>query len=74
MKCLILIKHAESVRSMDVPKALHDAMGPFIENGFKDGWLKDTAGLKGTRDAVRVRSSGGKLRAPPLGVVWLYGL
>ena len=61
MKCLILIKHAESLRSLDVPKALHEAMGPFIENGFKSGWLKDTNGLKGTANAVRVRSRGGKL-------------
>jgi hypothetical protein len=61
MKCLILIKHAESLRSMDVPKALHNAMGPFIEEGFRSGWLKDTNGLKGSADAVRIRSRGGKL-------------
>ena len=61
MKALIVIKHAEGVRSMDVPMALHEAKGPFIENGFKSGWLKDTNGLKGTADAVRIRSRGGKL-------------
>ena len=61
MKCLLLIKHSENVRQLDVPKALHDAMGPFIEDGFKSGWLKDTAGLKGTASGVRIRSRGGKL-------------
>lgn len=61
MKYLMLIKHAESLRSEPMPQALNDAMGPFVENGFKSGYLKDTAGLKGTAEGFRVRSSGGKL-------------
>lgn len=61
MKYLMLIKHAESLRSQPIPKALSDAMGPFVEEGFKRGYLKDTAGLKGTAEGFRVRSSSGKL-------------
>jgi hypothetical protein len=29
--------------------------------GFKDGWLKETAGLKPTAAGQRIRSKGGKL-------------
>jgi hypothetical protein len=61
MKYLMLIKHAESYRSQPIPKALSDAMGQFVDAGFKSGALKDTAGLKGTKEGLRVRSSGGKL-------------
>jgi hypothetical protein len=39
-----------------------DAMGEFVAQGFKSGVLKDTAGLKGSAEGFRVRSSGGKLR------------
>lgn len=61
MKYLMLIKHAESYRSEPIPQALIDAMGPFIEKSIASGVLKDTAGLKPTSEAFRVRSSGGKL-------------
>jgi hypothetical protein len=62
MKYLILIKHAESHRSQAIPQGLLDAMGRFVEEGFKSGVLKDTAGLKETAQGFRVRSSGGKLK------------
>jgi hypothetical protein len=62
MKYLMLIKHSESYRAQPIPKALGDAMGEFVAQGFKSGVLKDTAGLKGTADGFRVRSSGGKLK------------
>ena len=39
-----------------------DVMGEFVAQGFKSGVLKDTAGLKGSAEGFRVRSSGGKLR------------
>jgi hypothetical protein len=32
-------------------------MGEFVDAGFKSGVLKDTAGLKGTAEGFRVRSS-----------------
>ena len=44
MKCLMLIKHAESYRNDAIPQALMDAMGEFVTEGFKSGILKDTAG------------------------------
>jgi hypothetical protein len=37
-------------------------MGAFVDRGLKSGALKDTAGLKGTAEGFRVRSSGGKLK------------
>ena len=61
MKFLMMIKHAESKTPIQPPQALMDAMGPFVEEGFKQGWLKDTAGLKRTSEATRIRSKGGKL-------------
>jgi hypothetical protein len=62
MKYLMLIKHSESHRSQPIHKGLLDAMGEFVTEGFKSGVLKDTAGLKGTAEGLRVRSSGGKLQ------------
>ena len=62
MKYLMLIKHAESYRSQPIPQALLDAMGEFVAAGFKSGVLKDTAGLKATKEGFRVRTNGGKLK------------
>ena len=62
MKYLMLIKHSEHYRSEPIPQGLLDAMGEFVGQGLKSGVIKDTAGLKGTVEGVRVRSSGGKLR------------
>ena len=62
MKYLMLIKHSESHRSQPIPQGLLDAMGEFVTEGFRSGVLKDTAGLKGTAEGLRVRSSGGKLQ------------
>ena len=61
-KYLMLIKHAESYRNEQIPQALMDAMGKFVQEGFRSGVLKDTAGLKPTAEGFQVRSRGGKLR------------
>lgn len=61
MKYLMFIKHQESSRNEAIPQPLMDAMGEFVAQGFKDGTLKDTAGLRPTRDGFRIRSSKGKL-------------
>jgi len=61
VKFLMLIKHDESYRSHPIPQGLQDAMGAFVSESFKTGVLKDTAGLKGTAEGFRVRSSGGRL-------------
>ena len=62
MKYLMLIKHAESYRNQPIPQGLLDAMGKFVEQESRSGVLKDTAGLRGTAEGVRVRLSGGKLK------------
>ena len=62
MKYLMLIKHSESYRGEPIPQALMDAMGEFVAESFKSGVLKDTAGLKPTADAFRVRLSKGQLK------------
>jgi hypothetical protein len=61
MKFLMLIKHSESYRKEKVPQALMDAMGEFVAEEFKSGVLKETAGLKGTAEGFRVRSSKNRL-------------
>ena len=63
MKFMMFIKHSENLRSQTIPQGLMDAMGKFVEQGFKSGVLKDTAGLKPTAEGHRIRSSGGKLHA-----------
>jgi hypothetical protein len=62
MKCLMLIKHAESYRGEPIPQALMDAMGEFVTEGLKSGVVKDTAGLKPTAEGFRVRSSKNQLK------------
>ena len=62
MKYLMLIKHSESYRGQPIPQGLMDAMGEFVGEGFKSGYLKDTAGLKPTSEGFRVRSSKNKLK------------
>ncbi len=61
MKFLMMIKHTEDYRNQEVPPGLYEAMGAFVEENMKNGVLKDTAGLKPTRDAYKVRMSGRKL-------------
>jgi hypothetical protein len=61
MKFLMMIKHAEQTQPFQPPDSLNDAMGTFVTEGFTKGWLKDTAGLKPTREGRRIRSKGGKL-------------
>ena len=61
MKFLLLITHAEQAHPFQPPQSLMDAMGGFVTEGFSRGWLKDTAGLKPTKHAVRIRQKGGTL-------------
>jgi hypothetical protein len=61
MKFMMLIKGSENLRLETVPQGLMDAMGKFVEEGFKSGVLKDTAGLKATSEGFRLRQSGGRL-------------
>ena len=61
MKFLMMIKHVEAAPGLEHPEALYAAMGKFVEDSFKSGILKDTAGLKRTEHGYRITSSGGKL-------------
>ena len=63
MKYLMFIKHSENHRNQEIPPALLEAMGEFVSESFKSGVLKDTAGLKPTSEAFRVRLSRGRLVA-----------
>jgi hypothetical protein len=58
---MMFIKHKEDYKMEDVPQSLFAAMGEFVGEGFKNGWLVDTAGLEPTAKGKRVRLSGGKL-------------
>lgn len=62
MKYLMMIKHSEAHRSLEVPPSLYEAMGKFVEESFASGVLKDTAGLKASKDGgYRIRQSNKKL-------------
>jgi len=60
MKYMMFIKHIED-RNQTPPAALYEAMGKFVDESFKSGLLVDTAGLKPTKDGMRVRLSKGKV-------------
>jgi len=60
MRYLMMIKHEEKYRNEEIPPGLMDAMGKLVEEGFKSGKLKDTAGLKPSKDGFQVRNQGGK--------------
>jgi hypothetical protein len=62
MKFLMMIKHSEGLRNEEIPQALMDAMGKFVEQSLKSGILKDTAGLKPTSEGFRVRLSKNQLK------------
>jgi hypothetical protein len=61
MKFLMMIKHAEAAPGLEHPQALYEAMGQFVQESFKSGILKETAGLKRTEHGYRIKSKGGKL-------------
>jgi Uncharacterized protein conserved in bacteria len=61
MKYLLLIKHTEDYRGITPPQGLMDAMEKFVGEGIASGKFIDTAGLKPTSEAKKVRSQGGRL-------------
>ena len=61
MKYLTFIRSAEKLRNKEIPPALMEAMGTFIERSFKDGTLVSTGGLMPSKDGFRVRLAKGKL-------------
>jgi hypothetical protein len=61
MKYVMFIKHTEDYRNRTPPPSLHEAMGQFVQESFKNGTLVDTAGLKPTKDGMKVHLSNGKV-------------
>jgi hypothetical protein len=61
MKYLTFIRHPESYRDSQIPPALLEAMGKFVEKSLKEGTLVDTGGLLPSKDGVRVRLADGKI-------------
>lgn len=59
---MMFIKHSENLRFEEIPQALHEQMGKFVEENLKSGMLIDTAGLQPTSAGTRVSLSGRKLR------------
>ena len=61
MKFMTFIKLSEKYRDLPMPKALNDAMGPFVGAAMSSGKVTETAGLKASKEGFRIRSKGGKL-------------
>jgi hypothetical protein len=40
MKYMMFVKHPESSRAQPIPQGLMDAMGEFVEAGFKSGEVR----------------------------------
>lgn len=62
MRFMTLIKHPKDYEGQQVPPALYEAMGKFVEEYAKKGAFLDGAGLKPLTQATRVRLAGGKIR------------
>ncbi|HEX8954405.1 MAG TPA: YciI family protein [Polyangia bacterium] len=62
MKYLSFIRHSEKLRETAPPPALMAAMGEFVQRSLRDGTLVETGGLLPSKDGLRVRLSGGKIR------------
>ncbi len=61
MRYIMFIKHPGDYDISEVPPALFEAMGPFVEKYAQNGMFVDGAGLKPLRNATQVRITGGKL-------------
>jgi hypothetical protein len=61
MRFMMLIKHPNDYEGINVPPALYDAMGQFVEEQIKKGVFIDGAGLQPLTKATRVRLGGGKI-------------
>ena len=61
MRYMMFIIHKELGAEAKPPQALYDAMGEFVGEQMKSGRVLDTAGLRPTKEAKRIRSHNGKL-------------
>jgi hypothetical protein len=62
MKYLCFIRHTEKYRESQIPAALMEAMGEFVQRSMKEGTLVDTGGLLPSKDGFKIRVESGKLR------------
>jgi hypothetical protein len=62
MKFMMFIKHPGDYDIKDVPPALFEAMGEFVQDSATKGMFLDGAGLKPLKHATRVRLTGGKIK------------
>ena len=58
---LMLIRQRADIRNAQIPQALLNEMGDFVNETLKTGVLIDTAGLQPTSNAATVRLSRGKV-------------
>lgn len=61
MRYMMFIKHVEDYANRKVPAGLYEAMGRFVEEGYKSGTLVDAAGLQPTAAGTRIRQSNRQL-------------
>lgn len=61
MRYMMLIKHTEDYRNGEVPAALYEEMGKFIEETTKSGQFVGGAGLQPSSAGSRVSLKGGKI-------------
>ena len=61
MRYMMFIKHTESYRQADVPAALYEEMGKFIEETAKNGNFVSGAGLQPSSAGSRVRLERGSI-------------
>jgi len=61
MKFFSFIRHTEAYRNQPPPKALMEAMGPYVQESLKKGTVLDTGGLLPSKDGARVRLDHGKI-------------
>jgi hypothetical protein len=61
MRYMMFIKHTEDYRNADVPPALYEDMGKFIEETTKSGNFISGAGLQPSSAGARVKLKDGKI-------------
>ena len=61
MRYMMFIKHTEDLRKADVPAALYQEMGTFIEEATKSGHFVGGAGLQPSSAGARVRLEKGRI-------------
>ena len=62
MRYMMFVVHSEDYSNHPPPQGLMDAMEKFVQEGFANKTLVDTAGLQTTDKGARVRLSKGKLK------------